>query len=68
MSEILPIYFDEDSDPRVMRLVYAYRPHTQPPSRQELLENKYQLENHCSIQELTKQLGMDYNEEIQKRS
>jgi len=67
MTEVLPIYFDEQSDPNVMKIVYAYRPHTTPPSRQELMERKYQLDGHCSVRELTKQMGLEYTNEINRR-
>ena len=69
MSDILPhsISLDEENNWYAIRLAQCYRPHTPIPSRMELMETKYELEGHCSIKELTSQLGLDYNQEVKKR-
>ena len=65
--EMLPIYIDDTTHPYLTRLSQAYRPHTPIPSRLELMENRYQLDGHCSIKGLTQQCGMEYNKEIERR-
>ena len=64
---MLPVYFDENTHPYLMRIVRSYRPHTPIPSRQELLQSKYELDGHCSLQGLVEQCDMDYNNEIRNR-
>ena len=50
MPEILPhsISLDDDNNWYAIRLAQCYRPHTPIPSRQELMDTKYQLDGWCS--------------------
>ena len=67
MSQQLPIRMSDTTHPYLMRIMYAYRPHTRPPCRQELMERKYQLDGHCTIKGITQQCGMDYKQELNQR-
>ena len=67
MSQQLPITIDQSTHPYLMRIMYAYRPHTAVPSRQQLMERKYQLDGHCTIKGITQQCGMDYKQELNQR-
>ena len=67
-KEQLPITITPTTHPYAIRLSQAYRPHTPIPSKQELMENEYQLDGHCSLKGITEQCGYDYNKEINSRS
>ena len=67
MSEQLPTHIDHNTHPYLIKIVYAYRPHTCPPSRQQLLERKYDITGHCSLKSITQQCGYDYTHEIKSR-
>ena len=67
MPDQLPTRMSDTTHPYLMRLMYAYRPHTPTPSRQELMERKYQLDGHCTIKGITQQCGMDYKQELNRR-
>ena len=41
-----------------MRMIRAYKPHTSPPPRQQLLQAKYELEGHCTLQGIAEQQGI----------
>jgi hypothetical protein len=67
LSEQLPTTMTSTTHPYVMRLMYAYRPHTSPPSRQQLLQRKYDITGHCSLKSITQQCGYDYTHELNNR-
>ena len=68
MSELLPIHITPDTHPYAIRLAQCYRSHTPIPSRQELLENQYDIPPaHCSLKGLTSQCGYEYDKEIKRR-
>ena len=68
MSELLSVVITPDTHPYVIKLCMAYRPHLPIPSRQELMENQYEQSHHLSMKLLTKDIGLNYNEEIKRRS
>ena len=47
-----------------LRLVQCYRPHTAIPSRQELMETKYEESRHFNLKGLAEDVGIDYDEVI----
>ena len=67
MSEVLPVYFTPESDPRVMRLVYAYRPFKPIDVDTTLSSDDIKQKSYVSLKELTTQLGLNYQEEMDKR-
>ena len=68
MSELLPIHITPDTHPYAIKLSRCYSPHTPIPSRQELLENQYDIPPaHCSLKGLTSQCGYEYDKEIKRR-
>ena len=67
MIESLPISFTPDVHAYAIRLSQCYRPHDRIPTRQELLANQYEQPSYVGIRELTKQLGIDYNQRIKSR-
>ena len=67
LTEQLPTTMTSTTHPYVMRLMYAYRPHTSPPSRQQLTQRKYQLDGHVSLKSITQQMGLNYTHELQSR-
>ena len=67
MSQLLPEHITHDMHPYLMRLVLSSQPHTPIPSRHQSMESRYQLDGHCSVKGLTKQLGMEYDTELKRR-
>ena len=63
----LPTHITSTTHPYLIKLVYAYRPHTSTPSRQEMMTRKYELDGHCSLKGIVQQMGYDYNKEIKSR-
>ena len=64
MPELLPIIITPDVHPYAIRLSQAYRPHTPIPSRQELLETKYEPSSFFNLKDLCDDVGVDYDERM----
>ena len=56
---------DDNTPPALIPLIMAYRPHTQPPSKQELLETRYQLDGHLTMKLLAEDVGITLEERNQ---
>ena len=63
----LPTRITSTTHPYLIKLMYAYRPHSSTPSRQEMMEHKYELDGHCSLKGIVEQMGVDYHDELNKR-
>ena len=49
---------DDSTPPALIPMIMAYRPHTQPPSRQQMLEQRYQLDGHLTMKLLAEDVGI----------
>ena len=49
---------DANTPPALIPLIMAYRPHTQPPSRQQMLESRYELDGHLTMVALAQDVGI----------
>ena len=70
MTDILPHTIDLQGDNNwaAIHLAMCYRPHTPIPTKEELMSlEPYQLTGHVSMKEITKQIGLNLVDEIQKR-
>ena len=47
-----------------VKLVQCYRPHSPIPSRQELLETKYEPNSFFNLKDLCDDVGVDYDERM----
>ena len=43
---------DENTHPYLLAMAMSYRPHTQPPSRKEMLQARYQIDGHLTLKAL----------------
>ena len=68
MSELLPVHMDHTTHPYLMRLVMAYRPFQELYIDTELTPDDIKNRTHVGIRELTKDIGLEYNDEIKRRS
>ena len=68
MAEMLPIYITKDTHPYAIRLAQAYRPFKELYIDTELCSDDIKNKTHLSIKDLTKDIGLEYNDEIKKRS
>lgn len=50
-----------------LKLLQCYRPHTPIPSRQELLQNRYEQVHHMNIRSLTNDIDINYDEYIETK-
>ena len=53
---------DDNTPPALIPLIMAYRPHTQPPSKQQMLEQRYQLDGHLTMKLLAEDVGITLEE------
>ena len=70
MTDTLPIHIDLDGDNNwyAIRLSMSYKPHDPIPTHSELIERRgYQIDGHCNVKELVKDLGLEYTNEIKRR-
>ena len=56
---------DESTPPALIPLIMAYRPHTPIPSRQQMLEARYELDGHLTMKALAQDVGITLEEKIQ---
>ena len=56
---------DDSTPPALIPMIMAYRPHTQPPSRQQMLEQRYQLDGHLTMKLLAEDVGITLEEKVQ---
>ena len=59
-------YIIDDSTPdALLPILFAYRPHTQPPSRQQMLESRYELDGHLTMKALAQDVGINLEDKVQ---
>ena len=50
---------DDNTPPALIPLILAYRPHTQPPSKQQMLQARYELDGHLTMKALAQDVGIE---------
>ena len=56
---------DDKTPAALIPLVMAYRPHTQPPSRSQMLESRYELDGHLTMRALAQDVGINLEDKVQ---
>ncbi len=49
----------EDTPDALLPILFAYRPHTPIPSRQQMLESRYELDGHLTMVALAADVGIE---------
>ena len=68
MTQSLPIIIDSNTDWSAIRLTMCYRPFPPQPTREELIDpDGYKIDGWVNMTDLTKDIGLVYNDEIKRR-
>ena len=56
---------DDNTPPALIPLIMAYRPHTPIPSRQQMLQARYELDGHLTMKALAQDVGITLEDKVQ---
>ena len=56
---------DDNTPPALIPLIMSYRPHTPIPSRQQMLESRYELDGHLTMRALAQDVGINLEDKVQ---
>ncbi len=54
----------EDTPDALLPILFAYRPHTPIPSRQQMLERRYELDGHLTMVALAADVGINLEDRV----
>ena len=54
----------EDTPDALLPILFAYRPHTPIPSKQQMLQARYELDGHLTMKALAKDVGVNLEDKV----
>ena len=67
MSELLPVTITSDTHPYLLKICMSYRPYKELYIDTDLCSDDIKNKSYVSMKELTSDLGLEYNKEVDKR-